>query len=153
MHDFRPTKKVKSEFDNMLSHSMLSESKRLLRSQNPERNQNLYQSASQLDPILETEDAQAIHLKHLYLPKAQNKTVTSRRTMGSKQSVMTEMSDPDNGIFFLDNNIILKDPQNQKTPPPPMWGEILEEDLYDENTPFYDEDLVLKEQEARLKKI
>ena len=34
-----------------------------------------------------------------------------------------------------------------------MWGEILEEDLYDENTPFYDEDLVLKEQEARLKKM
>lgn len=31
-----------------------------------------------------------------------------------------------------------------------MWGEILEEDLYDENTPFYDEDLVLKEQRARL---
>jgi len=26
-----------------------------------------------------------------------------------------------------------------------MWGEVLEEDLYDENTPFYDEDLVLKE--------
>ena len=59
--------------------------------------------------------------------------------------MMTQLSDPDNGIFFLDNNEILKDPINQKTPPPPMWGEILEEDLYDENTPFYDEDLVIQE--------
>ena len=34
-----------------------------------------------------------------------------------------------------------------------MWGEVLEEDLYDENTPFYDEELVLKEQKARLQKL
>lgn len=60
---------------------------------------------------------------------------------------MTELSDPDNGILFLDSNERIFDPQNQKTPPPPMWGEILEEDLYDKDTPFYDEDLVLKEQE------
>ena len=24
-----------------------------------------------------------------------------------------------------------------KTPPPPMWGEVIEEDLYDPNEEFY----------------
>jgi hypothetical protein len=84
-------------------------------------------------------------LKHLYLPRGQNKVGSSRRIVGTNQSVMTQLSDPDNGIFFLDGNEVLRDPKGQKTPPPPMWGEVLEEDLYDENTPFYDEDLVLKE--------
>jgi len=30
-----------------------------------------------------------------------------------------------------------------------MWGEVLEEDLYDENTPFYDDELAMKEAIAR----
>ena len=53
---------------------------------------------------------------------------------------MTELSDPDNGILFLDNFDQLRNPVNAKTPPPPMWGEVLEEDLYDSNTPFYNHD-------------
>jgi hypothetical protein len=34
-----------------------------------------------------------------------------------------------------------------------MWGEVLEEDLYDENTPFYDDDLAMREAMARREKI
>ena len=34
-----------------------------------------------------------------------------------------------------------------------MWGEVLEEDLYDENTPFYDDELAIKEQLARQEKL
>jgi hypothetical protein len=34
-----------------------------------------------------------------------------------------------------------------------MWGEILEEDLYDKDTPFYDEELVKIEAEARKNKL
>jgi hypothetical protein len=63
--------------------------------------------------------------------------------------MVTNISDPDNGIMFLDNFDVLKNPVNQKTPPPPMWGEILEEDLYDSNTPFYDDELAMKEAVAR----
>lgn len=48
-------------------------------------------------------------------------------TRRSQLSVMT----PDNGIFFLDNEARIVNPVNMKTPPPPMWGETLEEDLYD----------------------
>lgn len=60
-------------------------------------------------------------------------------------SIATVYSDPDNGIFFLDNDEVIKDPRNQKTPPPPMWGEVLEEDLYDPNTPFYEHENAIKE--------
>ena len=65
---------------------------------------------------------------------------------------MTELSDPDNGIYFLDNEDRLYNPRNEKTPPPPMWGEVLEEDLYDNNTPFYDHELAQMEKKARIKK-
>ena len=45
---------------------------------------------------------------------------------------------PDNGILFLNNNIRVKNPMMAKTPPPPMWGDVIEEDLYDYSQPFYD---------------
>ena len=45
---------------------------------------------------------------------------------------------PDNGINFLDNGKIVKNPMNSKTPPPPLWGAPLEEDNYDITQPFYD---------------
>ena len=47
---------------------------------------------------------------------------------------------PDNGIMFLDNEKQVINPTNMKTPPPPMWGEVIEEDLYDNSVPFYDHD-------------
>ena len=34
-----------------------------------------------------------------------------------------------------------------------MWGEVLEEDLYDDSTPFYDHELVIKEKRAREDKL
>jgi hypothetical protein len=34
-----------------------------------------------------------------------------------------------------------------------MWGEMLEEDFYDDSQPFYDHELALKEKEAREKKM
>jgi len=46
--------------------------------------------------------------------------------------------DPDNNIMFLDNGSRIVNPINVKTPPPPMWGEILEEENYDPNEEFYD---------------
>jgi hypothetical protein len=45
---------------------------------------------------------------------------------------------PDNGIKFLNNAQIVKNPTGYKTPPPPMWGEE-ETDYGDfDNEPFYD---------------
>lgn len=34
-----------------------------------------------------------------------------------------------------------------------MWGDILEEDLYDDSLPFYDNDLAQKESILRKKKL
>ena len=36
-----------------------------------------------------------------------------------------------------------------KTPPPPMWGDVLEEDLYDDSTPFYDHEKAISESNLR----
>ena len=38
---------------------------------------------------------------------------------------------PDNGILFLNEGRRVVNPVNAKTPPPPMFGAVLEEDLYD----------------------
>ena len=44
---------------------------------------------------------------------------------------------PDNGIVFVDNARMIKNPVGMKTPPPPMWGD--EETEYDDDgEPFYD---------------
>ena len=45
---------------------------------------------------------------------------------------------PDNGIIFFNNGASVKNPTMTKTPPPPLWGQVIEEDLYDMNQPFYD---------------
>ena len=44
---------------------------------------------------------------------------------------------PDNGIRFLNNGLNIVNPNLCKTPPPPMWGDILEEENYDKTQPFY----------------
>lgn len=46
---------------------------------------------------------------------------------------------PDNGIKFLNNEKMIRNPKGMKTPPPPMWGEEESEYDRDENEPFYDE--------------
>jgi hypothetical protein len=45
----------------------------------------------------------------------------------------------------------LFNPVNAKTPPPPLWGEILEEENYDPNEEFYDGERA--EAEMRRRKI
>ncbi len=40
-------------------------------------------------------------------------------------------------------------PTNAKTPPPPLWGEILEEENYDPNEEFYDHERALAEMKRR----
>ena len=60
------------------------------------------------------------------LPRSVGRQVTT-----SRRSAVTTISDPDNGIMFLNDYDRIVNPVNQKTPPPPMWGEVLEEDLYD----------------------
>mmetsp|Transcript_8880 Transcript_8880/g.15071 ORF Transcript_8880/g.15071 Transcript_8880/m.15071 type:complete len:307 (+) Transcript_8880:141-1061(+) len=149
MHDFRPEKK-KKQGNDFLSHKMVSSSRQLRLDQaatNPLR-QN--QSHPVLEPILEDEHAQAVHLNQIRFPKALKgtKSITS-----SRRSIVTEYSDPDNGITFLDNFDRILNPQNQKTPPPPMWGEVLEEDLYDDSQPFYDDDEAMTEFYQRKRKL
>jgi hypothetical protein len=36
-----------------------------------------------------------------------------------------------------------------KTPPPPMWGDVIEEDYYDETTPFYDHEQVILDRKVK----
>lgn len=57
----------------------------------------------------------------------------------SSRAVST-IGDPDNQILFLNNGYRIVNPINAKTPPPPMWGEILEEENYDPSEEFYDHD-------------
>jgi hypothetical protein len=63
--------------------------------------------------------------------------------------MISTLSDPDNGIVFLDNEDLIVNPVNMKTPPPPMWGDVLEEDLYDHSTPFYDHEKAIRESNLR----
>lgn len=71
--------------------------------------QSLVNLNSKLAPILETDDAQASHLKHIYMPRSvgRNGDPTS-----SRRSIVTELSDPDNGIVFLDEFERVYNPRN-----------------------------------------
>jgi hypothetical protein len=71
----------------------------------------------------------------------------------SRRSIATELSDPDNGIVFVNDFDRVVNPVNHKTPPPPMWGEVLEEDLYDHSQPFYDHGKVIHDYDARRHKM
>jgi hypothetical protein len=70
----------------------------------------------------------------------------------SKRSKITVMSDPDNGIVFLQDGSRYFNPQNAKTPPAPMWGEEIEEDKYDNSQPFYNHSSAVGEQQKRRQK-
>ena len=79
--------------------------------------------------------------------------IVQRNLTSSRRSAVTEISDPDNGIMFLDNEERIRNPVNMKTPPPPMWGEVLEEDLYDSSIPFYDHSQAIDELNKRKARI
>jgi len=57
---------------------------------------------------------------------------------------------PDNSIMFLDNGSRIVNPTNVRTPPPPLWGEEIEEDYYDPTEEFYDHEKA--EEEAKKRK-
>ena len=59
------------------------------------------------------------------------------------------LDDPDNSILFLDNEARIVNPINAKTPPPPMWGEVIEEESYNPNESFYDHSKALQEMRRR----
>ena len=80
-----------------------------------------------MEPILENEKAKVAVLP----PKS--------------RSIM----DPDNNIMFLDNGSRIVNPTNVRTPPPPFWGEEIEEDFYDENEEFYNHEKAIEEQIKR----
>ena len=61
----------------------------------------------------------------------------------------SSIGDPDNQIMFLDNGRRILNPINAKTPPPPMWGEILEEENYDPSEEFYDHEKAEAERRRR----
>lgn len=58
---------------------------------------------------------------------------------------LKDISDPDNNILFLDNGNKIINPTNVRTPPPPMWGEEIEEDNFDPNEEFYNHDKAIAE--------
>jgi hypothetical protein len=60
-----------------------------------------------------------------------------------------DINDPDNNIVFLDNGSKIVNPINVRTPPPPMWGEEIEEDYFDPDEDFYNHDEAMKEQVKR----
>ena len=100
-------------------------------------------SITPLEPILENQRAHISHLvsrDHILPPTADMKLPTTPLT-------------PDNGILFLNNGSKIKNPTNCKTAPPPMWGAVLEEELYDKTQPFYvhKPEAVKEELERRLK--
>ena len=109
MHDFRPRKiytKVEDPTTLMLQKKVPKPlgSRALFR---PRPNILLRGgSMQQLEPILEEEDSQAAHLKQINLP---TRSIQNGQ-LSSKQSTATKLSDPDNGIYFLDNETRLYNP-------------------------------------------
>ena len=60
-----------------------------------------------------------------------------RNDINSSASTLTELSQVDNGILFLDNYREIVNPRGMPTPPPPLWGTLLEEENYDPREDFY----------------
>ena len=96
-------------------------------------------------PIAENQNA---HIAHLYNDPAKLPPVT-RTGINTSASTLTELSQIDNGIMFLDNGEKLIQPKGMPTPPPPMWGAVLEEEKYDKSAPFYDHEKSMAEMKMR----
>ena len=73
----------------------------------------------------------------------------SRRSIRSNAS--STLSQIDNGILFLDNEQRIVNPINVRTPPPPKWGEPIEEDYWDPNEEFYNHEKAREEMSRRKK--
>ena len=55
--------------------------------------------------------------------------------------------------MFLDNYQKIVNPKGMPTPPPPMWGTLLEEDNYDPKAEFYNHDKAIAEMAKRGKSV
>ena len=99
-----------------------------------------------LEPIAENQNA---HISHLYSGMPQLPRV--RDQVNSSASTLTELSQVDNGILFLDNYSKIVNPRGMPTPPPPLWGTLLEEDNYDASEPFYNHEKARAEMSRRRK--
>ena len=55
--------------------------------------------------------------------------------------------------MFLDNYQKIVNPKGMPTPPPPMWGTLLEEDNYDPKQDFYNHEKALAEMTNRGKSV
>ena len=128
MHDFRIQSNRRRQFQ-------FSQDKQPMKNTLAEHGAKIMRKGSmgqQLEPIPE---AQGAHITHL-MKKYQGALPQQRQT-SSAASVMTELSQVDNGIMFLDNYDAIVNPTNMKTPPPPVWGDPLDEDDYDGTEEFY----------------
>ena len=143
MHDFRINTNRRRQFADPHYNALLE----------PHRNSLAEQGAkimrkgsvrNQLEPIAETQGAHIVHL----MKKYQGALPQQRKTT-SQASTLTELSQVDNGILFLDNYEKIVNPTNMKTPPPPIWGETLEEDDYDTNAKFYDHQIAMQTMKDR----
>ena len=91
-----------------------------------------------LEPIAENKNANIIDLMQR-VPSLPNQ----KRLTSSRRSDLTELSQVDNGITFLNNGQKIVNPTNMRTPPPPMWGdpEVID---YDGTEEFYNHQEALK---------
>ena len=55
--------------------------------------------------------------------------------------------------MFLDNYQKIVNPKGMPTPPPPMWGTLLEEDNYDPKQEFYNHEKAIAEMTKRGKSV
>ena len=102
---------------------------------------------AELEPIAETQGAHIVHLMKKY-----QGALPQQRKMTSQASTLSELSQVDNGILFLDNYEKIVNPTNMKTPPPPIWGETLEEDTFDSTEEFYNHERAVAQIKARKQK-
>ena len=78
-------------------------------------------------------------------PNAQQKAILEKyykpqpkgQQMPLSRRLLTPLT-PDNGIIFLNEDKMIHNPWNMKTPPPPMWGEESSDDDREDGEAFYD---------------
>lgn len=112
--------------------------RRELRHQGPVSHDRMQEKRPPLQPIPENQQAHISHLdqqKNNIYSKVNPSPNCNRGDLTSQRS---ELSQVDNGILFLDNSRRMIRPTGMKTPPPPMWGDVIEEDLWDPKEIFYD---------------
>lgn len=107
------------------------------------KNTSQSNGANRMESSAQMKGNRQLSLNARDIPSMKNKPLTPiKETSEAKVIIPPSRSvmDPDNQILFLDNGQRIVNPINAKTPPPPFWGEVLEEENYDPNEPFYDDE-------------